>query len=117
LARILEVIRDGTTLLHFTRGPTVPALQRRQLDELDSRLDEGIDLEGEHIDTPDRQQRARFVIGQLLRALARDDEATARGLCVWLVQRVPELVAIRVSTRGGVLDVELDYVDEGASDE
>ena len=98
------------------RSPTVPALQRRQLDELDARLDEGIDLEGEHIDAPDRQQRARFIIGQLLRALTRDDEATARGLCTWLGCRLPELVAIRVSSREGELDVELDYADDGASD-
>jgi hypothetical protein len=117
MGRILEITQDGESLLHFECGATLPALQRRQLEALDTRLDQGIELEGESIPAPDRQQRARFVIGELLRALARDDADTVRGLCTWLSQRLPELAAIRISTREGDLEVELEYAPDEVSDE
>jgi hypothetical protein len=107
--RTLEIIQDGESLLHFECGATLSALQRRQLAQLDQRLDQGFELDGERIARPDRDQRMRFVIGQLLRVLQRGEAPALRGLCTWLGQRVPELSAIRINTEGDVLEVELEY--------
>ena len=114
--RTLDIIRDGETLLRFTRSSGVPALQRRQFDALDRRLDAGIELEGEHIASPDPQQRVHFVIGLLLDALRRGDMTATRGLCAWLSQRLPALRAIRIEAREGDLEVALDYDAGMASD-
>ena len=116
MGRTLEIIVDGAPWLSFSRGATLPALQRRQLEALDALLDQGIELEGASIPAPDRGQRAHFVIGQLLRALEHDELDTVRGLCTWLSQRLPELAAIRMDTRGDPLGVELEYDAEWASD-
>ncbi|MCA1804824.1 MAG: hypothetical protein LC646_05670 [Xanthomonadaceae bacterium] len=116
MGRILEITQDGEPLLHFECGATLPALQRRQLDALDARLDQGIELGGESIPAPDQGERVRFVIGLLLRALGRDDPGTARGLCTWLSQRLPELSAIRIITRGDDLEVDLECDADQASD-
>lgn len=114
--RTLEIIQDGEPLLRFERGATLPALQRRQLAQLDLRLDQGFELDGERIARPDRDQRMRFVIGQLLQVLQRGEAPAVRGLCTWLGQRVPELSAIRIHTRGDDLEVELEYGADEASD-
>jgi hypothetical protein len=117
MTRTLEIIVDGAPRLSFSRGATLPALQRRQLDALDARLDQGIELEGESIPAPDRRQRAHFVIGQLLRALQHDDLGMVRGLCTWLSQRLPELAAIRIDSCGDQLGVALEYDAGARSDE
>ena len=109
MARTLEILQDGVALLRYECGATLPALQRRQLDALDARLDQGFDLDGEVLGTPAHEQRARFVIGLLLQALWREEMVTARGLCTWLSQREPALRAIHVATRGDELEVELEY--------
>ena len=114
--RTLEIIQDGEPLLRFECGATLPALQRRQLAQLDLRLDQGVELDGERIARPDRDQRMRFVIGQLLHALQRGETPAVRGLCTWLGQRVPELSAIRIHTRAEALEVELEYGPGTGSD-
>ncbi len=101
--RTLEIIQDGEPLLHFECAATLSALQRRQLAQLDQRLDQGFELDGERIGYPDRDQRVRFV-------------PAVRGLCTWLGQRVPELSAIRIHTRAEELEVELDYGPGAGSD-
>lgn len=114
--KTLEIIQDGESLLRFECGATLAALQRRQLDQLDLRLDQGFELDGEWIARPDRDQRMRFVIGQLLPVLQRGEAAAVRGLCTWLGQRVPELSAIRIHTRAEELEVELEYGPGAGSD-
>ncbi|MCW9059592.1 MAG: hypothetical protein OQL11_12025 [Gammaproteobacteria bacterium] len=114
--RTLEIIQDGEPLLHFECAATLSALQRRQLAQLDQRLDQGFELDGERIGCPDRDQRVRFVIGQLLHVLQRGEAPAVRGLCTWLGQRVPELSAIRIHTRAEELEVELDYGPGAGSD-
>src|SRR5690606_22761118 len=111
------IIQDGEPLLRFECGTSLPALQRRQLEQLDLRLDQGIELEGEVIARPDLGQRVRFVLGQLLRALQRDEDVAVRGLCTWLGQRVPDLAAIHIHTRAEHLEVELEYAPGRGSDE
>lgn len=116
MTRTLEIIQDGASLLRFQCGATLPALQRRQLAQLDLRLDQGFELDGEWIARPDRDQRMHFVIGQLLHALRRGEVPAVRGLCTWLGQRVPELSAIRIHTRAEELEVELEVGPETGSD-
>ncbi len=116
MANRLEIVQDGQMILCFERSVTLPALQRRQLDELDFRLDQGIELAGEAIASPDRRQRIEFVIGLLIRALRRDDETALKGLSTYLSHRAPELAVIRLQTQEGVVEVELEYRSEPGSD-
>ena len=104
-------------MLRYECGATLPALQRRQLEQLDRRLDQGIELDGENIAAPDAGQRLRFVLGLLLRALPRGEDAALRGLCTWLGQRVPGLAVIHIHTRAQDLEVELEYAPGRGSDE
>lgn len=117
MATTLEIVQDGETVLRFERSGTLPGLQRRQLDELDFRMDQGIELGGEAISEPDRQQRTRFVVGLLIRALQRDDSATVRGLSTWLSYRVPELAVIRLRQSGDEMMAELELNGEPGSGE
>jgi hypothetical protein len=116
MATSLVIMQDGETILRFERGVTLPALQRRQLDELDFRLDQGIELDGERIAAPNRQQRIEFVIGLLVRALQRDDATALRGLSTYLSHRAPELTLIRVQSRGATVEVALEYGPGNGSD-
>ena len=116
MAKRLEIIQNGELVLRFDRSVTVPALQRRQLDELDFRMDQGIELAGAAIPSPDRQQRLEFVVGLLIRALQRDDETALRGLSTYLSHRVPELAVIRLQSLGEVVEVELEYQPLPGSD-
>lgn len=107
---MIEIFLDGESMLQFECGQGVPALQRRQLDELDFRMDEGFHLLGSFVESPDAGQRVHFVVGLLLRALERDDQSTVTGLCTYLANRVPTLAVVRAITiSGGAVDVGLVY--------
>lgn len=107
MARRLKIFSNGDEVLCFQCSAGVPALQRRQLDELDFRMDDGIELDQRRIEAPDRIQRVHFVVGLLVRALARGDQDAVNGLCAYLANRMPELHAVQVQEQGGSVQVKL----------
>ena len=58
---MLEVVVNGETVLSFDHNSRAPGHQRQFLDSMDLDMDEGIEMGGEQIASPDDMQRAKYV--------------------------------------------------------
>ena len=77
------------------------------LDKMDSDMSRGIKIQGELIQTPDAEQRAKFIVMNLIKALQQDNQAVIQVSCAYLVNRLPGLVEVQVNEVGSKIDIEL----------
>ncbi len=89
------IVINGEKVIDHDRNKRLTGLQRRFLDEMDQKMDQGIDLAGEHIEQPDIMQRAQFVANTLMTALDKENDALAAACCSYLARRLPKLQQVR----------------------
>ena len=68
MSNIMAVLRDGIAQLEYDRNRPLPVHQAAYLDKMDARMDEGILVGEETIESPELNQRAQFVAGNLVHA-------------------------------------------------
>lgn len=89
---------DGTTSIDEDR--------RVFLDKMDTDMSRGIKIQGETVDTPNTEQRAKFVVMNLIRALQQENDAIITASCAYLTHKNPELTEIHVSNSEGAIEIE-----------
>ncbi|HHH46581.1 MAG TPA: hypothetical protein ENK53_06160 [Thiotrichales bacterium] len=110
LQRNLIVTIDGHKRIEFDRSGGIPAQERARLDELDRMLgEEGVNLNGQHIATPDQEQKAYYMVEYLLNVLLDDDMERAALVCTYVGTRLPNLVGVHARTVGETFDVDLQF--------
>lgn len=105
----LEIILNGNLVIEYPRSTRLPGKQRGFLDIMDFDMDEGINLEGEIIDSPDKQQRSRYVSMKLFQALKSNNKGLITASCAYLVNRQPELLKIKANEEGDTVILELVF--------
>lgn len=105
----LVLYLDGHVCMEVSRSDGVPGQLRALLERLDADMDAGIELDDGWVAEPDPQQRGRFVLGQLLVALAEGNRGLAHSLLIYMATRWVDLCAIRVSDDGADWSVDLDF--------
>ena len=108
----LQVYRNGTSVYECDRCEAGARMQFAHVAKVDGILDQGIELDGGFVRRPDGQQRLRYIIGEVVDAVLRNDRRMLDMLGRWLVQRVPRLDAIRIEDAGDEVDVRLSFSDE-----
>ena len=109
MSNIMAVLLDGIAQLEYDRDMPLPVHQAAYLDRMDTRMDEGILVGDETIASPDLNQRAQFVAGNLVHALNTGDEQLAGAMCSWLALRLPDLKQVRIQTDAGEVSIELVF--------
>ena len=109
MSSLFAVILDGTPQLEFDREKAVPRGQLAYLDDMDARMDRGIELEGGPIERPDDAEKARFVARNLAQALLSGNEKLAAAMCTWLAVRRPALQQLKITTGEFGLTLDLDH--------
>ncbi|CAA6818319.1 MAG: Unknown protein [uncultured Thiotrichaceae bacterium] len=92
----IHVVINDAPILEFDRSKPVPGQQRRYLDNMDSRMENGIQLNGDFIATPDASQRSQFVASSMVNALFAENYSLAIAMCTWLAERIPDLKQVQV---------------------
>lgn len=105
----LVVVLDGVSQLEYRHGTALSEQQIAYLDQLDQRMDGGIELGGLRIERPDILQRAQYVSLQMLQAVEAGNESVAAATCTYLANRLPDLKQVRAITRGGQLTFDLVF--------
>jgi hypothetical protein len=111
---IVKVIMNGQSVLEFHRSTAVPDHQRLYLDKMDQGMDDGIDLDGARLETPNQMQRAEFVARQLFLALQANDEARAAATFTYLADRLPDLKEVRIAQNEEFVTTELVVAEDQA---
>jgi hypothetical protein len=109
MSNIMAVLLDGIAQLEYDRDKPLPVHQAAYLDKMDARMDAGILVGEQVIDSPDLNQRAQFVAGNLVHALNTGDEQLAGAMCSWLALRLPDLKQVRIRTDAGEISIELVF--------
>ncbi len=106
----LHAVVNGIAILEYDRGKAVPGHQRQYLDNMDLKMDEGIQLADDFITNPNPMQRAQFVANSLINALFKENDAIATAMCTYLAKRIPDLKQVKaIGDIDGELSVELVF--------
>ncbi|MFP5504894.1 MAG: hypothetical protein ACLGH6_01730 [Gammaproteobacteria bacterium] len=104
----LVLYLDGEPCLEAGRGG-VPGQLRGLFARLDADMDQGIEIDGVRVPTPDGIQRGRYVLGRLLAALAGGEREFAHTLLIYIALNWPDLRAVRVDSGAEDWAVELEF--------
>ncbi len=77
-----------------------PARLRRHLDEIDLKIEDGIQLGENFVKTPDSFQKLQYISMLLLNALDQEDTNLVNLMSAYLVTRYSELEEIRATSSG-----------------
>ncbi len=92
---LLYVVVNDEALLEFDRSKPVPGHQRQYIDNMDSQMDQGIQLGKDFIQNPNALQRSQFVANSLVNHLLKEKYSVAIAMCTYLAKRMPELKQIK----------------------
>jgi len=108
----LCVVLNGNEIHEYKKNTRYPGKQREFLDNMDLDMDEGIEIDGEIIDLPDKMQRAQYVARSLLYGIETSKEGLVSAACGYLVTRLPDLQQIRAVEEGEDVTMDLIFEDE-----
>jgi len=94
-ADMFYVILNEEPLLEFDRKKPVPGHQRQYLDNMDSQMDQGIQLGNDFVEAPNPLQRSQFVANSLINLLLKEEYSMAIAMCTYLAKRMPDLQQIK----------------------
>lgn len=109
MSDIMGVLLNGVAQLEYDRRKPLPDHQAVYLEKMDAKMDEGIQLEGKNIPSPDINDRAQFIAANLLHAIKNNDEAMAAAHCTYLANRLPDLKQIKFEEQNGEVSIELVF--------
>lgn len=106
---MLSIYINGKKVLDYDKNARLPGKQRQFIDSMDLDMDEGIDINGEIISSPDKMQRANYVAMNLLYGIEHNSEGMIGATCGYLANRVPELKEIRSIEDNGEITMNLIF--------
>ena len=112
MSNVMAVLLDGVAQLEYNRERLLPDQQAAYLDKMDAKMTEGISIGDEEILNPDINQRAQFVVANLLHAIKSDNEQLAAAMCSYLALRLPDLKQVKINEQDGQVSIEFDYENE-----
>ena len=112
MSNVMAVLLDGIAQLEYDREKLLPDHQAAYLDKMDKKMAQGITIGDEEIKDPDINQRAQFVVGNLVHALKTDNEQVAGAMCSYLALRMPDLKQVKITDHDGEVSIEFDYENE-----
>jgi len=109
LNRYLGVLLNGVAQLEYDREHGLSDYQKDYLDNMDQRMDSGIEMATETIENPDTMARVQFVAGNLLHAMKSGDETLCSAFCAYMAVRMPDLDQVRFSELNDEISIELVF--------
>jgi len=108
----LRVVLNGSEVHEYEKNTRYPGKQREFLDNMDLDMDDGIEIDSEIIDSPDKLQRAQYVAMSLLYGIETRKEGLVSAACAYLVTRLPDLLQIRAVEEGEEVTMDLIFEEE-----
>ena len=115
MSNVMGVLLDGVAQLEYDREKLLPDHQAAYLDKMDEKMADGINIGDQVIKDPDINQRAQFVVANLLHAIKTDNEQVAGAMCSYLAIRLPDLKQVKINEQHGEVSIESDYENEYAN--
>lgn len=111
-SKLMAVLLNGVAQLEYDRQKPLSEFQREYLDNMDNKMDNGIQLADKQIENPDVMQRVKFIAGNLVHAIKADDETMSAAFCSYIATRMPELDQIKITDLNDEVSIELVFDQE-----
>ena len=108
----MAVLLNGVAQLEYDRHRPLSEYQKDYLENMDRKMDNGIQLGDKEIDQPDTMQKVKFVAGNLLHAMKADDEAMSAAFCSYIATRMPDLDQVKITDIKDEISIELVFDQE-----
>jgi len=108
----LIIMVNGQSVIEYDRNTRLPGHQRQFLDKMDSDMDAGFELNGQHVAQPDLKVRAQYIAIHLIQSVLNDNEAMIAATCAYLATRIPDLKQIKAVEQGENISYDLVFTDE-----
>ena len=112
----LVIVVNNDKVLEYFRDRQLPERQQHDLETIDKKLQQGFEISGELINTPNSQDKAMFVANLLISALHDNDDAKIGLSCAYLANYYPDLKQVRASLHEDRCTIQLindqAYVEE-----
>lgn len=72
MSNIMAVLINGIAQLEYDRNKALTDYQLTYLDKMDKKMDAGINIDGEIIESPELNQKIQFVVANMLSAMKSD---------------------------------------------
>jgi len=109
MSNMLSIYINGNKVLEHDKKERQPGKQRQFLDNMDLDMDEGIEINGELIPSPDKMQRANYVAMSLLYGIENESQGMISSTCGYLANRLPELKQIHSVENGEEITMDLIF--------
>lgn len=106
---LMGILLNGVAQLEYDRTRPLPDHQAVYLEKMDRKMDDGIEVDGEVIENPDMDYRARFIAANLAHAILGNNEAMAAAMCTWLGDRLPDLQQVKITEADGEVSIDLVF--------
>ncbi|MCK5002741.1 MAG: hypothetical protein KAS57_06930 [Gammaproteobacteria bacterium] len=112
MSNMMAVLINGIAQLEYDRDKALTDYQLTYLDEMDKKMDAGINIDGESIESPELNQRIQFITANMLSAIKSDNEGMTSALCTYLATRLPDLKQIKVVEEGEDMTIDMVFDEE-----
>ncbi|MDH5392455.1 MAG: hypothetical protein OEY11_04615 [Gammaproteobacteria bacterium] len=106
MGQYLTIFINDEAIFDYDGTSSIDDERQLFLDKMDADMRRGIKIQGQAIDSPNSDQRARFVVLNLIRALQQENNAIISASCAYLSHNKPELIEIRASNSQGPIEIE-----------
>ena len=112
MSNIMAVLINGIAQLEYDRDKALTDYQLTYLDKMDKKMDQGISIDGEIIESPELNQKIQFVTANMLSAIKADDEGMTSALCTYIAIRLPDLKQIKVDDNEGEMSINMVFDED-----
>ncbi len=112
MSNIMAVLINGIAQLEYDRDKALTDYQLTYLDKMDKKMDAGINIDGEMIETPELNQRVQFVVANMLSAMKSDNEGVTSSLCTYLATKLPDLKQIKIDEQDEGISIDMVFDEE-----
>jgi len=92
---ILAIVVNDQLTLQYDRSKTLPENQQEYLNNMDVKFSRGLELQGEKIDNPSMEQKARYMSLILMESILYKEDSKAAVCLAWLATRLPDLKQLK----------------------
>jgi hypothetical protein len=112
MSRLLGVLLNDVAQLEYDRDKALTDYQSAYLDDMDRKMDGGIQIGDAQLDNPDQSQRNQYIAANLLHAMKSGDESMSSALCTYLANRIPDMKQLRFTEVNGEVSIEMVFDEE-----
>ena len=109
MSNMMAVLINGIAQLEYDRDKALTDYQLTYLDEMDKKMDAGINIDGESIESPELNQRVQFITANMLSAIKSDNEGMTSAMCTYLATRLPDLKQIKIVEEGEDMTINMVF--------